>query len=108
MHTHSQVSYDLSVFVIDLLMPNSEPHSVNISFPGQSALPTEVHTLQGSSAGRTLSLQHNRMTHVLYIIYVNYTLHGVLSDNQSIPKTCLSPFLVAIATDKEHTLSMCM
>ena len=28
MHTHSQVSYDLSVFVIDLLMPNSEPHSV--------------------------------------------------------------------------------
>ena len=28
MHTHSQVSYHLSVFVIDLLMPNSEPHSV--------------------------------------------------------------------------------
>ena len=28
MHTHSQVSYHLSVFVVDLLMPNSEPHSV--------------------------------------------------------------------------------
>ena len=28
MHTHPQVSFDLPVFVVDLLMPNSEPQSV--------------------------------------------------------------------------------
>ena len=64
-------------------------------------------------AGRTVST--HRQTELMirssvscaYIILsphctLDYTLHSWLSDNQSVPKTCLS--LCFFATDKEHTL----